>query len=106
MPGATVLPKTDNDVLLKVGRIYIYNPLNAPEMEVESGRVKVQMPPGSSGIIDTAANGLTQYSQLTGTQPTRVVDLCNTAVQLEKVAVGNFVTVAPEDAVAEDLIAV
>jgi hypothetical protein len=104
-PGTTAVPRSDYDVALKVGRAYFSNPPGGAEFGVESGRVKVLIPAGSSVMVDTASNGITHISQTTGLQPSTIVDLCNTAIQLDKVATGDFVTIAPEDAVAQDLIA-
>ena len=105
-PGTTMLAKAANVLALKVGRAYVYNGSKTADLEVESGRMTVILPPGASGIADAAANGLTQYVSLRepAGRATRVVDLCNPAVELAQMQAGKFVTVAPEDAVVEDLV--
>lgn len=105
-PGTTVLAKAPNVLVVKVGRVYVHNGSTSADLEVESGRMSVIMPPGAAGIVDTASNGLTQYVSLMDSprRQTRVVDLCNPSYELAKVDAGRFVTVAPEDSVVEDLV--
>lgn len=102
-PGSVAVPRSDDALVLKVGRAYVLNGSPSVNLEIESGRTKVILPPGGSGLFDTAANGLTQFSGLTA--QAAVVDLCNPSIELARIAPGEFITVAHEDAIAEDLLA-
>src|SRR5579875_202158 len=106
MPGTLALARSSCEVLMKSGRAYLSNGSADRDLLVESGRVRMVMPPGSAGIVDTAPNGWTRYMALVGSprQPVVVSDACGTNAELGRLEAGQMLTVAQEDAVAEDLV--
>jgi hypothetical protein len=105
-PGTQVVARSWSNLSIKAGRAFLSNGASSGDFIVESGRVRAVLPLGASGIIDTAPNGLTRYMAMTDSagKQAAVYDACNPSLELAKLDAGELITVAQEDAVAEDLI--